>query len=129
VNGYATRAFVDSGSTLSVMSRTYAQHLNINANPKTSINVETVAGLTRSVGRVNINVTIGQISKIIEIHIFDKFNYDLLIGVDDAAKFNIKLDFADRQYTQTINGYERVVNYAEETPTSPYAPNTSQTSL
>ena len=106
-------AFIDSGSTVTVMSLALAQDLNINYDTKTSLSVETVGGITRSVGRTNIDITIGQITKKLVVHIFERFSHDLLISQTDAGLFELILDFKNRKVKQNINGVDVAVNYTE----------------
>jgi len=118
VNGVQTRAFLDTGCTLTAVSKTLAKKLRLRLNEKSSIKVDHVGGTTNSVGAKCAKLTIGELTKTIVIHVFEHLGDELLLGVRDAAMFDLYADLKQRKLTQRIDGRKEAVNLSKETETS-----------
>ena len=99
VNGYPIRSFIDTGSTLSIISRQMADKLNlIVSGPR--IKVEQVAGSGYSIGTTTANVNIGKITKEVVLHVFDRKNQDLFLGSKETALFSLTIECLTRTVRQ-----------------------------
>jgi len=114
VNKTRTRAFLDSGSTITLASRSLAETLQLSPNPSRAIRVDFVGANGSSLGSAFAEVKIGKIIRRIEIHVFEYSTDDLLFGARDAAKFNLKVDFKNRKLTQDLDEDIVAVNSTRE---------------
>ena len=112
--GHRTKALIDTGSTVTIVSRQLAEKLKLPIDTRATIRAETIGGYIYSSGRLSLNITIGRITQTLETHVFDNFGYDLLISVTDAGKFRLVLDFANRQFLQKINGIEEPLHFTHD---------------
>jgi len=120
VNGIPTRAFLDTGSTLTVASRKLAKKLRLMVEENSSIQVDHVGGSTNSIGALSANITIGELTKKIVIHVFDHVVDELLLGVRDAAIFNLHADLEKRKLMQRLDGRKEAVNLSQDNVANPY---------
>ena len=109
VNDHKITAFLDTGSTVNVMSTTQAEDLNLNIDSSASISVNTVSGHTTSAGRLFAIVTIGRYERLLLIHVFDKFGTNLLLSGRDAGLFNVKVNLTTLQLRQINENDEEIV--------------------
>lgn len=100
VNGHKIRAFLDTGSTINVISKSQALNLNLNINTRTSLLVGHIGGSTRSAGRTTFNLTIGRITQSITVYIFNNFDLPLLISGETASLFNIAIDLKSHKLVE-----------------------------
>ena len=70
LNRQPTDSFLDSGSTISVMSMALANKLNLKPNTEFTVLVGHIGGTTRSVGRVSVLFKIGEIRETILVRVF-----------------------------------------------------------
>ncbi|UYV81569.1 hypothetical protein LAZ67_20001557, partial [Cordylochernes scorpioides] len=92
VNSTAIQAFIDTGSTISIMSYSQFKNLNLQMEPSSSIYINQANSRTRSFGRVKVNLTISHITHQIDFHILRNFMYPLLLGLDVGTLFNLHVD-------------------------------------
>ena len=60
VNGHRFRPFLDTGSKITGMSELAAKKAGLEVDPRTSIEIRQIDGMTRTIGRVNIRLQIGE---------------------------------------------------------------------
>ena len=116
IGEHKIKAFLDTGSTLNIISAEGAKRLNLWPDIRAAINVAHVGGSVKSVGCVDTDVTIGRITKPLKIHVMDRFAHDLLIGQTDAGLFFATCDFSTNSLTQRVDGREEVVNCIAAVP-------------
>ncbi|UYV78677.1 hypothetical protein LAZ67_16002346 [Cordylochernes scorpioides] len=92
VNSTPIQAFIDTGSTISIMSYSQFKNLNLQMEPSSSIYINQANSRTRSFGRVKVNLTISHITHEIDFHILRNFIYPLLLGLDVGTLFNLHVD-------------------------------------
>lgn len=92
MNDVETDCFVDSGSSVSVISKRFLSSLHLVSEPDSSIPVNGIGGPAASVGRVTAMLQIGSIAEPTDFHIFDIDTTDLMIGTHDAARFHLVQD-------------------------------------
>lgn len=105
------RAFLDTGSTLTIMSTSLANRLIVRIDPKASIKVNHIGSQIKRADRTFVDLCIGLMTHRIEIHVFDDFFHDLLVGTKDAAKYNVKADLTTLSLVQSMYGREENVNF------------------
>ena len=93
VNDIKVRAFCDSGSTLTAVSKEFAEKLGIRLDDKTSITVRMVEGSTYTLGSFDAKIQIGNKIKTMRVHVFPNLQHEALIGLDVATAFGLTLDF------------------------------------
>ena len=90
-------ALVDTGSTLTVVSTEIANKLNLKLARNSALRINQVQGNARSLGRAKVKLTIGSQTNEIDVHAIEGFNHDLLIGMDTAKIFRMKINTETRQ--------------------------------
>ena len=93
VNDNKVRAFCDSGSTLTAVSKEFADKIGVRLNDKTSIAVRMVEGSTNTLGSFDAKIQIGKKTKRMRVHVFSNLQHEALIGLDVATAFGLTLDF------------------------------------
>ena len=104
INGSPIKAFVDSGSSLSIISASLANKLNLKLIRNSSLVLHQVNGTTKTKGRTTVNMTIGQISAKLDLHVMENFQYPLLLGLDAGERFGLRIDLKSRTASMAING-------------------------
>lgn len=99
INGQNIRAFIDSGSTLSIISYKQANKLNLELSSSRTLRIGQALGSFSTIGIVTAPVTLYDITQTIDLHVVDGFGYPLLLGLDAGQKFRIKLDLERRKVT------------------------------
>jgi transposase InsO family protein len=94
INGQLVEAFIDTGSTITLMSAKLQRFLRLPIIDKTSISIKQLDGITHSIGRVNTILTLAHISKPLNIHVLPHFQYPLLLGLDAGKEFGLHLDLS-----------------------------------
>lgn len=92
-------AFIDTGSTISIMSAKKANQLHLPILPN-SVTIQQVSGCTRTIGRVIIQLQINNQSQQTTLHILPNFRYPLLLGLDVGDAFDFQIDVKHRVITQ-----------------------------
>ena len=92
INNTSIIAFIDSGSTINVMSYKLFKQLKLRIEPNTQIYISQLSGGVRSIGRLTIPLTIANITIPITFHVVDHITYPLLLGLDAGHRFGIQLD-------------------------------------
>ena len=86
------RAYVDSGSTISVASKQTLQRLNKQVIPNSAIHVRQVSGKTKTIGCFQAQLQIKNNVQTINFHVIPSFQYPLLLGLDVGQQFGLLLD-------------------------------------
>ena len=86
------KAYVDSGSTISVASEQTLQRLNKQLTPNSAIHVRQVSGKTKTVGCFQGQLKIATKVQTINFHVIPNFKYPLLLGLDAGQQFGLQLD-------------------------------------
>lgn len=92
VNGHRIRAFLDTGSTLTVISKQVADSLDLKIDPASATSISHVCGSGRSYGITQAELTIGSITINIPIHVLGESSLDLLVGIREARRFGLRAD-------------------------------------
>ncbi|RWS00094.1 Transposon Tf2-6 polyprotein-like protein, partial [Dinothrombium tinctorium] len=95
-------AFIDTGSTISVISQQIQHNLGLRIIPHSSILINQADGQTRSIGRTKANISIKQVTHQCEFHVIQNFQYPILIGLDIGQQFGLKIDLKTRTASMTI---------------------------
>ena len=110
INGRKSRAFLDSGSTISLISEKYTNELGIVFDSNHRIPITGISGSTKTLGRAHALVTIGKISREIPIDVVGGFEYDLLIGNPHAGLYGLVTHHQTCQLRQELGSVEESVN-------------------
>ena len=94
VNAHSFRPFLDTGSKITGMSSAAAQKAGLRPDPITSITIRQVDGLTKTLRSVTPRLTIGSKTIPFVVHVFPNFAYDMLLGIDAALAFRLKIDLS-----------------------------------
>ena len=99
VNHIPIQAFIDTGSTISIISYQQLKRLNLTLEPSSSITIRQANSNTRSIGRVKVLLTIENITHPIHLHVLSHFKYPLLLGLDVGNLFGLHIDVKDKVVT------------------------------
>lgn len=100
INNHKIKAFLDTGANITCVSKSIFNKLSLQIIKNSSIPIRQLNSNTKSLGRVKINLKIGNIEKRIEAHVIQNLESDLLLGLDSAQLFNLSLNLNDRRLTQ-----------------------------
>ena len=111
LNGSKVRAFIDTGSTLTVASRSLANSMDFKlTGPR--ITVSQVTGPGFSLGSSDVILKIGHLSHKVTIHVFDRDGNDLLLGSRETSNFNLIIDCKSLEVVQKIGNKSEIINTA-----------------
>ena len=96
VNGRHVRAMLDTGSSVTAISRTAATRLQLKWNQSRSLFIRHVDGFTHTLGTISATVTLEGQTLRTTLHVFDKLGPEMLIGVDLARTAGLLSCFTDR---------------------------------
>ena len=109
---------MDTGATLSAISRKLARKLQLTPLPNSSIKIKQLDGICTSIGRVRVKVKIKNVVHEVDVHIIDKFDYPFLIGLDIGKKFGLQLDLtkmsASISSNRKLNKPKQTIMYLSE---------------
>ena len=83
--------------------------------PDSAIKISQVQGNCRSLGRALVDLTIGSVTKRINVHAIEEFSHDLLLGMDAGKAFRMKINAdtktitikkENKQFVQNISPLE-----------------------
>ena len=103
LDGIPTKAYVDSGSTISVASEQTLQRLNTQLIPNTAIRVNQLSGQTKTIGCFQTQLQIANRIKTIKFHVISDFQYPLLLGLDVGQQFGLQLDLINCKVSVASN--------------------------
>lgn len=109
VNGKAAPAFLDSESSITIISKKISDQLGLNTKKSKSTEIENLFGKGRSLGVVKARLTIG--TDITDIHVVSEPIPELLVGVHEALRYGLTADFIRGnvlQNSQVLRGGGRV---------------------
>ena len=86
------KAFVDTGSTISIASDSTFRQLNKQISPNTAIQLKQISGQTKTIGRFTAQLQIADKVRTVGFHVISDFQYPLLIGLDIGREFGLQLD-------------------------------------
>ena len=92
LNGIPIKSFVDSGSTLSVVSEKTFKRLEVQLMPNTSLTLDQISGQTKTIGCFTTQLQIGNQTKSVKLHVIKDCHYPLLLGMDLGKLFGLQLD-------------------------------------
>ena len=101
INGVHFRPFLDTGASMSMMSTAAAKRVGLKPDPRQAITIQHINGTAKTRGRVIVKLRIGSQTKNIPFQVIDNFVHEILLGVDTAANFGLKVDFSRRQASYT----------------------------
>ena len=102
VNGYRFRPFLDTGSTICVMSLDAARRAHLRPDSRFALTIRQIDGTAKTLGRVDAKLQIGRQSRMTSFQVIDTFAYEMLLGVDVARDFGLKIDFSRQQAVHTV---------------------------
>jgi hypothetical protein len=97
INNQSVPAFIDTGSSITVLSYEMFVNLKLKVIQNSSINIRQISGLTKSIGRVKVRLTIKDKTKLVNIHVIKDFKFPLLLGLDVGEIFNLHIDLKNRK--------------------------------
>jgi hypothetical protein len=97
INNQSVPAFIDTGSSITVLSYEMFVDLKLKIIQNSSINIRQISGLTKSIGRVKVRLTIKDKTKLVNIHVIKDFKFPLLLGLDVGEIFNLHIDLKNRK--------------------------------
>ena len=95
VNGHRFRPFLDSGSTLTAMTLNAAQKAGLSPDTSTSKTIRQVNGTLKTLGLVEPMLRIRNKSMRFPIQVLNSFAFDMLLGIDCAKAFGLKVYFGN----------------------------------
>ena len=110
VNGQTFKAFLDSGSTITVMSSAGAEKLGLKPDSRKALIIKQVDGTTRSEGAIYPELGLNNKSMRFPVQILNRFDFDMLLGIDFANAFELKVDFAKIKHSFCCLKTENAVN-------------------
>lgn len=87
---------IDTGANIHIISSSFATSLNLHPTPPT-IHIKMVTGITQSIGRVTVTLSIKHVSKKVILHVVKNFHHPLLLGLNLGDSFNISLNLHNRK--------------------------------
>ncbi|XP_054166009.1 uncharacterized protein LOC128963519 [Oppia nitens] len=102
VNSHPARAFIDTGSTVNIISQRLASQLKLPIDTHHPINILQVDGNIKSIGRVSTQLSMGSQTHLITFHVLANFRYPLLLGLDVGKRFGLTVDLSTRKVTARI---------------------------
>lgn len=117
INGHPVSATLDTGATITCISEAVLTTLRLQIMRDSCITVDQVTSSTKTLGRVNLKIQIGKITKEIEAHVLQGMKSNLLLGLDSACLFNLFLDLETltlRQGNDVLHSQRPQVRYAAD---------------
>ena len=114
VNGHRFKPFLDTGSKITGMSESAAKRAGLQPDPRTSIAFRQIDGMTRTLGCVRPRLEIGKKVINFAIHIFPNLSYDMLLGIDAAVTFGLKIDLSHRRFANSRHTRPMVTSHTLE---------------
>ena len=102
VNGKPLQPFLDSGSTITAMSRAAAERLNLKWNPEAAIPLKHIDGITKTLGAIDAEIKIANKTFRFPIQVLENFAHDMLLGVDVAHAAGLIVDFGKQVSPRTF---------------------------
>lgn len=113
INNHHQRALYDTGASVSLISKSLCQKLNLNINPS-SIKIITADNNSTSVaGRVITKIQIGLISRQAEILVLPKTSFPLILGLDLIKTFALE-QTKFMEVEQRIDTEKIKISYVQE---------------
>ena len=94
VNGHHVRAMLDSGSSVTAMSRATATRLQLKWDQRQTVPIKHVDGFTHSLGTISADVTLNGQHFQVSIQVLDRLGPDMLIGVNLARRAHLIVHFS-----------------------------------
>ena len=91
INNKAITGFVDSGSKITILGEKESKALHLKLIPNSKIAIQTISGVTHTLGQAEVQLTIGQITRRVKLHVMANFRYQLLIGLDIGRPFGLTI--------------------------------------
>ena len=84
----------DSGSTITAISRSAAERLNLNWNAEKAVQIRQAQGKAKTLGVIDATIHITGRSFRIPVHVIEDLNHDMLIGLDVGRIAELNIDFS-----------------------------------
>ena len=101
-NGYTFQAALDSGCTTNIIHSSLAANLRIKPHPNTSTPVTQLDGSTMSDGRQRLTLTIGYITRSVDVLIHRNAPHPFLIGHITGSLFKLDINLVLNQVFQLL---------------------------
>ena len=95
LNHKPIKAFIDTGSSITVISEKTQKALKLKTNPNSSITVNLAEGSTNTLGSVDTDLQIANKTEKNTVHVLKDFKYPLLLGLDAGKRFGLTIDLSD----------------------------------
>lgn len=93
-----TETVVDTGSSISLINKQFAQQLQLKQNHKHRVHITSVEGkLAQTHGTVNVPIALEHITIYHKCHILDSQQFKLLLGTDFLDRHKAQIDFNSRK--------------------------------
>lgn len=106
VNDRPTRAFVDTGSTVTFVSLQHARNLRLRIDTSQTITIKQVNSLTSSIGRVTFKLTISNKTLMVRAWIMEFLTFPLLLGLDIGELFDMHICMKERRVFFIDEGHQ-----------------------
>jgi hypothetical protein len=83
---------MDTASTTNMISDKVTKRLMLRPRPNTSIIINMARGQTKSIGSIEILITIGSMTRKITANVMKDFPYELLLGINIGKVFQLILE-------------------------------------
>lgn len=89
-------SFIDTGSTVSLMSFKISKRLKLKIDPSEKITINQLDGSTTSMGFVFASTTVHLTTKTVKYHVLPNFKYPILLGLDTGFGFGLHIDLEEK---------------------------------
>lgn len=104
INGHEIKAEIDSGATTSVMSSQTLRNLELTPNKPSKVKLSPFNGKEiPSIGKLETNLNIEEVTIPITFEIFDQNKDKCLIGIDWLKENNVKIDIEKEEISLKHN--------------------------
>lgn len=94
INGKPVSPIFDTGASITCISETVFRNIQLQLINHTSITAPQVTSSSITLGRVCVQLTIGHTTKEVQVHVLRGMKIQLLLGLDNTACFDLKLDLS-----------------------------------
>ena len=102
INGHNVRAMLDSGSSITAISRATANRTNLQWDESRSSPLTHVDGMARTLGAIDVDITLDGKTVPCTVHVLERLGPAMLIGIELAAKAKLIVDFAEDTFPQSF---------------------------
>ena len=90
-------ALIDTASSIHLISKQLCNRINVKLQPQHTIELQMANGITKTLGQVNIQLTINNKTAIIQAQALPNPPFELLLGINIGDQFHIVCDLQQRE--------------------------------